>query len=279
MVVIPVQADGADVTVGDVMHPSPWEIRVAPGPVVVTAIHAGHDVSPAAAACMAVSEQERFREEDPLTDFWLGVGDSTVRVNRSRFEVDLNRPRSRALSQDPADTWGIRVWREPPPDHVVEASLGLHQAFYETIGTLMDQLIARWGMVLVLDVHSYNHRRDGPARTADAAHNPDIDLGVTTLDRARFGSLLERFSERLASCQVGGRSVDVQENVKYEGGGHFPEWLHARYPATACVISLEYKKVFMDEWACSADIVALNALRASLAQAVAAAREELARCR
>ena len=259
------------------MHPSPWEIRIAPGPVVVTAIHAGHDVSPAAARCMVISEEERLREEDPLTDLWLGLGDSTIRVNRSRFEFDLNRPRERAVARDPVETWGIRVWASAPPAQVVEESLRLHRSFFEAVGALMDQLIARWGRVLVLDVHSYNHRRDDPTRAADPNANPDIDLGVTTLDRRRFGSLVDRFGAILRHTRLHDRPIDVRENVKYPGGGYFPEWLHARYPETACIMSLEYKKVFMDEWAHTADLPVLNALRMGFAQAVDAARDELRR--
>jgi hypothetical protein len=273
-----VQVDG-DSRAFAAMHPVPWEIREASGPVIVAAIHAGHDVSPGAARHLIVEEQDRYREEDPLTDFCLGLGDTSIRVNRSRFEVDLNRPRQRAVATDPADTWGVRIWDGAPPAEVVEESLRLHRSFYETVGALLDESIARWGQVLVLDVHSYNHRRDGPGTEADPAGNPDIDLGVTTLDRERFGALLRRFTEALGRCSVGGRALDVRENVKYDGGGHFPEWLHRRHPTTACVISLEYKKVFMDEWTGMADVAALNALRASLALAIAAAREELARCR
>ena len=51
-----------------------------------------------------------------------------------------------------------------------------------------------------------------------------------------------------------GRPVDVRANVRYPGGGYFPEWLFRRYPESACVISLEYKKVFMNEWTSLADV-------------------------
>lgn len=259
------------------MHPSPWEIRIAWGPVVITAIHAGHDVSPAAARCMVVTEGQRLREEDPLTDLWLGLGDTTIRVNRSRFEVDLNRPRERAVARDPVETWGTRVWAGAPPAEVVEESQRLHRAFFEAVGSVMDQLIARWGQVLVLDVHSYNHRREDPTRAADPNANPDIDLGVTTLDRRRFGALVDRFADTLRDTRLGDRPIDVRENVKYPGGGYFPEWLHGRHPDSACVMSLEYKKVFMDEWTHTADLAVLNVLRLGFARAVAVAREELRR--
>jgi N-formylglutamate deformylase len=255
------------------LHPDPWEIRASPGPVLTTAIHAGHDVRPELREWLAVADAERRREEDPLTDFWLLLADSTIRVNRSRFEVDLNRPRERAVAIEPADTWGMRIWKAPPPAPLVETSLQLHDRFYGEVVRLLDHLVERWGRVLVLDLHSYNHRRD--EREADPEHNPDIDIGATTLDRRRFGTLLERFTGALAQSSLHGRRLDVRENVKYPGGGYFPEWIYQHYGHAICTISVEYKKTFMDEWTSTADIAACQQLRGALARALAAAREAL----
>ncbi|HEX7034286.1 MAG TPA: N-formylglutamate amidohydrolase [Pseudomonadales bacterium] len=266
---------GCDTPEVNALHPAPWEIRLGPGPVLAAAIHAGHDVRPEVARWMALTEEERLREEDPLTDFWLSVADSSVRVNRSRFEVDLNVSSEQAVPTD-ADGSGLHVWDEPPPRPVVQASLRLHESFYQIMGAVTDQLIARWGYLLVLDLHSFSDHRPEASGPAD---DPDIDLGTTTLDRERFGALLRRFTESLRCCSVQGRPVNVRENQHPCGGGHFAEWLHRRHPRNACVISVGYKKIFMDEWAGTADIASLNALRAGLAVAVNAAREELLLCR
>jgi N-formylglutamate deformylase len=263
----------------DLLHPAPWEIRTMPGPVVMAAIHAGHDVRPELREWLAVSDEERRREEDPLTDFWLPLADTTIRVNRSRFEVDLNRPRELAVATEPADTWGMRIWKRPPPAPQLEVSLAMHDRFYGCVARLLDHLVESCGYVLVIDVHSYNHRRDDAAREADPAHNPDIDLGTTTLDRSRFGPLARSFAAALRQGTLHGHRLDVRENVKYPGGGHFPEWIYQHYGRSVCTISVEYKKTFMDEWTSTADIAALQQLRAALAQAVEAAREVLSACR
>jgi N-formylglutamate deformylase len=263
----------------DLLHPVPWEVRTSPGPVVIAAIHAGHDIRPELREWLAVPDEERRREEDPLTDYWLPLGDSTIRVNRSRFEVDLNRPRERAVATEPADTWGMRIWKRPPPAPQVDTSLALHDRFYGCVSRLLDQLVESCGNVLVLDVHSYNHRRDDATRQADPAHNPDIDLGTTTLDRSRFGHLSHRFAEALSQGTLHGHRLDVRENVKYPGGGHFPEWIYQHYGHAVCTISVEYKKTFMDEWTSTADIAAMQSLRTALAHAVHIARAELPGCR
>lgn len=265
-----------DAAAGDTAQPA-WDMVIGDGPVLVAAIHAGHTIRPALQPFLALQEDERLREEDPLTDYFLSVGDTILRGNRSRFECDLNRPTERCISTDPQDTWGLRVWSEDLPDSEIAASRALHHRFYAAIAQQMKAMIAAHDEVLVLDIHSYNHRRDGPdARCAPRNANPDIDLGATTLDHDAHAGLLAAFSEGLSSRPLRGEMPDVRVNVRWPDGGHFPEWLHAQYGARACVITLEYKKIFMDEWTGSADILALQEMREGLQAGVAAAREWLA---
>ena len=136
--------------------------------VIATAIHAGHDLRPEIAAEMTLAEAIRTREEDPVTDRIAAVVPMHVVVHRSRFEVDLNRERSASVYLRPDDVWGLDVWRRSLPDDVVERSRAEHDAFYASIRELLDRVATR-GPFVVLDVHSYNHRRDGPeARPAPA---------------------------------------------------------------------------------------------------------------
>ncbi|MFW5633578.1 MAG: N-formylglutamate amidohydrolase [Erythrobacter sp.] len=256
---------------------APWDIVVQPGPVMVTAIHAGHTIRPSLQPWLELGDEERLREEDPLTDYFLPAGDTLVRANRSRFEFDLNRPPATAVTTDPADTWGLEVWNPALPEAERQRSLDLHRRFYEWVAERVEAMIARHERILVLDIHSYNHRRDGQdADPADPAANPDIDLGATTLDSEIFGGLHDEIAEGLRSRRLAGRTPDVRTNVRWKDGGHFPEWLHARYGAAACVMTLEYKKVFMDEWGRTADIIALQDLREGFLAAIDRARVWLA---
>ncbi len=253
-----------------------WDFLVSDGPVLVTAIHAGHTIRPSLQPFLALGEEERLREEDPLTDYFLPVGDTVLRANRSRFECDLNRPVERCITTDPQETWGLRVWSDDLPDREIEASRALHREFYALIAERVEAMIAAHGEVLVLDLHSYNHRRDGPeGRSAPPQGNPDIDIGATTIDHEAHAGLLAAFAEGLSARPVRGTMPDVRVNVRWKDGGHFPEWLHARYGPKACVITLEYKKIFMDEWSGTADVLALQDLREGLQLAVAKARDWL----
>ncbi|MDQ3494233.1 MAG: N-formylglutamate amidohydrolase [Pseudomonadota bacterium] len=257
-----------------------WDLAVGDGPVLATAIHDGHRMRGSLLPHLAFDEAQRRRDEDPLTGLLATAGDVRLRVRNSRFQSDLNRPRDKAISSDPADTWGLQVWSEQLTQPEIAASQADHDRFYTMVTALIDAVLARFGCVLLLDLHSYNHRREGPdAPAADPAGNPDIDLGVTTLDADRWGNVVERFEAALRDTPLRGKAPDVRRNVRYEGGGHFPEWVYASWGEAVCTISLEYKKVFMDEWTAQADLAALYDLRLGLERAVAAVRPEFLPCR
>lgn len=244
---------------------------------MVAGIHAGHTIRSSLRPWLMICEIDRLREEDPLTDYFLPAGDTIVRANRSRFEFDLNRPPEKAITTDPDDTWGLRIWNEGLPDSERAQSCELYRQFYQLIFDRVQAMLAENERILVLDLHSYNHRRDGrDEEPADPEKNPDIDLGATTLNKDVYGGLLDAFAEALRSRAVNGRELDVRTNVRWEDGGHFPEWLHAEFGDAACVITLEYKKIFMDEWGHTADILALQDLREGFLAAVQAGRGWLA---
>jgi N-formylglutamate amidohydrolase len=220
-----------------------FTVREAPGPVVMTAIHAGHDLRPELADLVMVDEATRFREEDPFTDR-LAVAGTRIAVHRSRFEVDLNRPRCEAVYRTPGDAWGLRVWKRPLSPDAVERSLAVYDGFYAGLADRLDGLAAH-GAFVVVDIHSYNHRRAG--RPAPPAENPELNVGTGSLDRGRWYRVVDGFIDEMRAQKVAGRALDVRENVRFRGG-QLAEWIHERYPDTGCALALEFKKVFMDEW-------------------------------
>lgn len=255
-----------------------WDITVADGPVVATAIHDGHTIRPSLRPLLALGDDERLREEDPLTGLLTEVGDVRIRVPTSRFEVDLNRPREGAVYARPEDCWGLEVWSSALPGREIERSLQRWDRFYAMVAELLDRLLDRWDAILLIDLHSYNHRRDGADGEPAPQHgNPDIELGLTTADPARWRSVTARFSEALRATPIRGRTPDVRANVRFPTGGHFPEWIYARWGSRVCTISPEYKKIFMDEWTGAADIAALRDLQRGLRTAVDAVRPEFRR--
>jgi hypothetical protein len=248
------------------------------GPLVVTAIHDGHDVRPDVERRMRIDDQRRLYEEDPYTGRFTPLGDTGITVHRSRFEVDLNRPRYEAVYRGPKDAWGLDVWKEgEPPRHVIETSQQEHDAFYAEAERVFEALKAEYGAFVVIDMHTYNHRRDGPdGPPADPATNPEINIGTASMNRDRWSGLIDRFMGDLRAFDFRGRSLDVRENVKFIGG-EFSRWIHERFPAAGCSINVELKKTFMDEWTGELDEAHLNDLYAAIASTVPGVREELAR--
>lgn len=213
------------------------------GPVIATAIHDGHALRAEAATCMALDEATRLREEDPHTGRIAARVPTRVVVTRSRFEVDLNRARDAAVYTCAADAWGLDVWHDAaPPSEVRARSLALYDEFYATLERVLRDRERRFGTFVVLDVHSYNHCRDGDGCAADPRENPEVNVGTGSVDRGLWGPLVDRFM-----CDLAEHGLDVRENVKFKGG-HMSRWVHETFPATGVALALEFKKTFMNEW-------------------------------
>ena len=250
------------------------------GPLVAAALHDGHAVRPDLLPHLALSEAERLREEDPFTARLTAVAPTRIVGLRSRFEADLDRPPEGAVYRTPEEAWGLTVWNDAVPEAAFEALLVGYRAAYDEIEALLAEKVARHGAVVVYDLHSYNHRREGPGGpAAPEDENPEVNVGTGSLDRARWGPLVDRFVRELslaAEATALRRRLDVRENVRFKGG-HFSRWVHERFPGRACVLAIEFKKVFMDEWTGEVDDRHLDALRAALALTVPGVLEECAR--
>jgi N-formylglutamate deformylase len=256
----------------------PWEIELGEGPVIAIALHAGHELSPEVAGRLAVTDEVRLREEDPGTECFTELGVTRVVVRRSRFQVDLNRPREGAVYRTPDAAWGLTVWRDgAPPAAMAEALLEEYDAFYDEMEELFATLIERWGRVAVYDLHSYNHRRGGPAAPADdPVGAPEINVGTGRLDRVRWAPVVERFIAELACCDLCDRGLDVRENVRFLGG-HFPAWVARTFPRSSCPLAVEVKKIYIDEWTGELFPGVVGQIRSALAATLPGVTEVLRR--
>jgi hypothetical protein len=242
------------------------------------AIHDGSTVRPEVLRHMKISERDRLREEDLFTSTWTGIAPNRVVGLRSRFEVDLNRPRDKAVYRTPEDAWGLEVWDGSLPDDVAARSLAEYDAFYGELRTLFGELEREHGRFLVFDLHSYNHLRNGlGGQPADPAGNPQINVGTGTMtDRKRWAPLIDRFIGDLSRFNFSGGPLDVRENIRFRGG-NCARWVHETFADSACVLSIEVKKFFMNEWTGEVNTELLEAVGDALASTVPGALEELRR--
>ncbi len=252
-----------------------WTTTTGDDPVVATAIHAGHELRDDVAALMKLAEADRLREEDPFTDRWVDVAANRMVVHRSRFEVDLNRPREKAVYRVPDDAWGLDVWQTEPPDEVIAGSLDLYDRFYAELGELCDQIVETHGRVVVLDLHSYNHRRLGPDQPVDDPElNPEINLGTKSIEAASWQPVVEAFSATMRDVPFYDGHLDVRSNVKFTGGA-MTRWVNARYGDKGCSIAVEMKKIYMDEWSGTVDEEITTTIGRTLEQAAEAVRSTM----
>ena len=244
-------------------------------PLLATAIHDGHELRPEVAQIMVLDEDGRRREEDPYTGMLTTIAQNELVVYRSRFEVDLNRPREKAVYLAPEDAWGINVWKEPPTDEIITNSLREYDRFYSYVNQICSCMEKEFGRFVVLDIHSYNHRRKGiKAPPADPVENPEVNIGTGTMNRDKWTNLVDRFIHDLRTFNYLGRNLDVRENVKFRGG-QLVRYVHENFPESGCAIAIEFKKYFMDEWTGTVDHEQFNNMLQALRSTIPGILREL----
>ena len=236
-----------------------------PSPLVAVAVHSGHELRPEVADLIVLDDATRRREEDPGTDRLTSIASTRVTVDRSRFEVDLNRPRDRAVYARPEDAWGLQVWRGSLPADLVAASLEIYDAFYAALAAHLD-VVAAGGRFVVLDLHSYNHRRGGHRRRArTGGRQPRGErryrLGRSSSVGGAHRSLHHATSRSKRSTGTDSMSVRTSGSVAATSR----RGSTSRYPDRGCALAIELKKTFMDEWTGEIDDAHLEALRCALA--------------
>ena len=224
-----------------------FRLTGAPAPLILTAIHDGHAVREDLLPQFNLTSEERLYEEDPHTAGWATLREPNIVGLHSRFEVDLNRKRDAAVYMKPEDAWGLHVWKTPPSREQLDVSLAAYDGFYESVKAFLTEVVDEHGGFVVYDIHSYNHRREEDDRQpADPENNPVVNVGTRNMNRERWAPVVVAFTETMRGHTVLGEPLDVRENVKFPGGW-FNHWIHETFPDVSCVLSIEFKKVFMDE--------------------------------
>ncbi|MFC6102011.1 N-formylglutamate amidohydrolase [Olivibacter domesticus] len=248
-------------------------IKARNSPIIATAIHDGHFIPKEFLDNMSLEEHERSHEEDPYTGFMADLPVNTVIAENSRFLADLNRPRNKCIYKTPDDAWGLTVWKQPLSTQKEQQLLDYYDTFYTKIKQLLENIINQHGCLLVLDIHTYNYRRQNPQEKASKQQNPEINIGTkNNLPHAR--ALIDTFIDFLSQSKIYGHRPDVRENIKFQGG-EFSKWIANYYGQYGCVLSIEFKKTFMDEWTGRANIKHLMDIQATLKDSIPLLKKEL----
>jgi len=213
-------------------------------PVVCAAIHAGTNLSVRCRDNLAINNDIKFREEDPYTDLLAKLFPNNIIGNYSRFEFDINRKRESSFYLKPEDAWGLEVRKDQPELDLINFSYKKYDDFYEDLFIYFKEIRQRFNRIFVFDIHSFNYQREGLKEPDD--HFPDIILGTSNMP-VYSDQLVDKLEDHFSKHIINGKLLKVRKNIKFTGGW-FPRWLHYTFPDCVCCLSVEFKKIFMDEW-------------------------------
>lgn len=224
-----------------------YRIHFADSPFWAFAIHDGHQIDPTIVPFVRLDDGERAREEDAHTSFMAELpGVNQVFVSTSRFQLDLNRTEKDAVYLRPEQAWGLNVWKDPLPASILHQLHQDHRNFYQQIDQQIRQTIDTHGFFIVFDIHSYNAQRIDEKQSVDKEENPQINLG-TDYNHQKWRPVIDAFIDTVRERQLLGQPIDIRENIKFKGG-YLAQHIIQKFGGHGCVLSIEFRKDFMNEW-------------------------------
>lgn len=211
-----------------------------PAAYCATAIHASGNIRKELLPCLKINRGERLREEDPGTDRFLINFPIQIKAIDSRYEYDLNREPERAIYDI---AWEVEVWKSSLSASERDISLAKHKEFHRLMNIVAQYLIRLNGFGIILDIHSFNYRRQNENEDI----KPDINIGTAAVNRSVFGKLIEDFILRLKHITINGKFLRVAENDIFSGG-YLSRRISSEYYDNILVLAVEFKKIYMDEW-------------------------------
>jgi N-formylglutamate deformylase len=180
-------------------------------PVVACLPHGGLDYPADMAQALAVSPEVLWSDwlTPELYAFLPGLGITTVATSFSRFVADVNRDPD---GEQHGGFWtsvvaarmprGRLIYRRPlTPAEIAERVRLAHEPFHRALDAAIDDLLAAFPRLLLLDLHSFGVGLDG-----------DVILGD------RNGATASRGAVALVSAALTAAELDVRMNQRFSGG-------------------------------------------------------------
>lgn len=210
-----------------------------PSHIAATAIHSSRQIREELQPMLKISPEERLREEDPGTEFFLKRFPIIITAADSRYEYDINRKEERAIYDI---AWGKKAWKYPPGEGEKEITLAKYTEFHRLMEILAKYLIQDNDYGVILDIHSFNYRRE----TDLPDNKPDINIGTGPVNRERFGDIIDTLIAGLNKISLRGARLRVAENEIFTGG-YLSRRLSSTYYDNLLVLAIEFKKIYMNE--------------------------------
>ena len=225
-------------------------------PFICTAIHDGHRIREEIIDNCALSEAERYYEEDPYTGEFINTMPITVIARDSRYEYDLNRGPDTAIYEE---AWGKVVWKTPLTTEQKTQSLEKHNSFYRVMRALYNRILKQHGAGLVFDIHSYNYKRK-------EGDTPEFNIGTEQLDKVTYADVINHWNEMLNLITLPDLRIRSALDEVFYGRGY--QATVAKEFDNLLVLPSEFKKFFMDELTGEADTDVIAATKIKFGQAI-----------
>jgi N-formylglutamate deformylase len=216
-----------------------------PDNCVAVALHNGSRVRPEVEALLAIDERDRFREEDPYTAEIISDFPIHLVARDSRFEYDLNWEVEECIYSWKEKKWGMQVWKDRPPDSMVDATRKKYLEFHALLDLLLEFALQNERPVLLYDIHAFCYRREQEITWWEDG-KPDINLGTRYINRDHFAPMLEKLLEHMSDITIGDHTLKMAENALFPGG-YLTRKYAGTHPGSVLVLAIEFKKIFMDE--------------------------------
>ena len=210
-----------------------------------TAIHAGSRIRAHLCEALEINIEDRYREEDPKTEFFIKDFPIQIIANDSRFEYDINRNKDNAIYKTPDMAWGLKVWKRPLTQDEMDISITKHHEFHQLMDIVSDYLIKQNNFGIIFDLHSYNYQRDD-TQPWYINKKPAINIGTKYVNRAKFSGIINELIDSLSKISIDGHLISVAENEVFKGG-YLAQRLSAVNYNQLLVLAIEFKKLFMNE--------------------------------
>ena len=209
-------------------------------------LHSGSRVRPGVLDAMAVELDDRFREEDPYTDYLVRDFPLQLIARDSRFEYDLNWEIEKSVYTADQRKWGLQVWKRPLTTAEMGMTYNKYREFHELLDLVMAYILKRNDHAVLFDLHSFCYQRNKRMAWWEDTR-PEINLGTRSINRKHFTPMIDQFLEGVSGIILDGHSLRVAENKVFPGG-YLTRKFACSHNLQVLVLAIEYKKIFMDEW-------------------------------
>lgn len=217
-----------------------------PSEYLGVALHNGSRIRPELFEAMEVKREDRFREEDPYTDYFLHEFPIQVIARDSRFEYDLNWEIEQSIYSASEKKWGLQVWNRMLTPAETESTYGKYREFHALLDLIVSYILEFHSTIVMFDIHSFCYQRESRLNWWED-DKPDINLGTKYINRGHFSTLIDLFIKQVSEMEMNGYSLRVGENVLFPGGYLTRKYANS-HNRQVLVLAIEYKKIFMDEW-------------------------------